>query len=127
MYPYTLEPHVLALEAARRSTLAAHAARHEALLNARAERKARVQAEALRRVAPGFEPQGGMLVPDKVVRAGGGAGGEKEGDGGEGQKPGHERQRSVMDDLVEHLAALESLSGSGSGATGEESIPGDIL
>lgn len=127
MYPYTLEPHVLALEAARRSTLAAHAARLEALLNARAERKARAQAEALRRVAPGFEPQGGMLVPDKVVRTGSGVGGEKEGDGGEEQKPGHERQRSVMDDLVDHLAALESLSGGRSGATGGNSKSGDIL
>ena len=105
MYPFTLEPHVLALEASRRSTLAAHASKHEAILKAKEERRVRAQAEALRRIAPGFEPQAGPLMPDKVQSRLSGSAGEEE-----MRATGHERQRSVMDDLVDHLAALDSSS-----------------
>lgn len=119
VYPFTLEPHVLALEASRRSTLAAHDARHEALLRAREERRVRAQAEALRRIAPGFEPQGAPLVPVKMARTG------TENEMGAAQQPGAERQRSVMDDLVDHLAALESVSTAGKNTGGGNA--GDIL
>lgn len=65
VYPFTLEPHVLTVEASRRSTLAAHAARREAYLKAREEEKERRKREALRKIAPGFEPKSTPLVPTK--------------------------------------------------------------
>lgn len=66
MYPFTLEPHVLALSSARRSTLDAHVARRAALLRARSDaRDARARA-ALARIAPGFDA-GGLLVPVRRV------------------------------------------------------------
>lgn len=65
VYPFTLEPHVIRLEDSRRSTLAAHTARREAYLKAREEEKERRKREALRRIAPGFEPQGTLLLPTK--------------------------------------------------------------
>lgn len=107
VYPFTLEPLVIALEASRRSTFAAHDARHEAFLRAREERRVRAQAEALRRIAPGFEPQGAPLVPVKMARTGADIEAESV------RQLGHERQRSVMDDLVDYLAALDSVSTAG--------------
>ncbi|KAI0674542.1 hypothetical protein C8Q78DRAFT_601998 [Trametes maxima] len=109
VYPFTLEPHVLTVEASRRSTLAAHAARREAYLKARDEEKERRKRDALRRIAPGFEPTATPLIPTKrfsgvpgqhVASAEAGSSGEG---GGE-----HRRTKSVMEDLVDQLAALDS-------------------
>lgn len=108
-YPFTLEPHVLTLESARQSTVAAHAARREAYLKMREEEKVRRKKEALRRVAPGFEPDSGPMVPKRI--------GEfvskridelaaKSGTSDPQQQP--QQPRSVMDDLVDQLAALSS-------------------
>ncbi|KAL4073578.1 hypothetical protein J3A83DRAFT_4091737 [Scleroderma citrinum] len=66
VYPFTLEPHVLRLESSRRNTIAAHTARREALLQAREDEKERRRREALRRVAPGFEGNGSVLMPVRV-------------------------------------------------------------
>ncbi|KAI6045232.1 hypothetical protein EDC04DRAFT_2636570 [Pisolithus marmoratus] len=66
VYPFTLEPHVLALESSRRNTLATNAARREALLRARDDERQRRKREALRRVAPGFEGNGAVLMPVRV-------------------------------------------------------------
>ena len=113
VYPFTLEPHVLTLESSRAATIAAHHVRHEAYLKQREENKERVRREALHRIAPGFEPQSGPLVPTKVSDSnaseagaitGGAALSTEEGPGAQG----HGRQRSVMDDLVDHLAALDA-------------------
>ncbi|TDL24488.1 hypothetical protein BD410DRAFT_785979 [Rickenella mellea] len=106
VYPFTLEPHVLTLESARRSTLSAHAARHMAYLRQREEEKERRRREALRRIAPGFEPTDGPLVPTKVAGKPDAATPSERGSG----TPGHTRQKSVMEDLVDHLAALDTAS-----------------
>ncbi|KAH8115998.1 hypothetical protein DFH11DRAFT_1252098 [Phellopilus nigrolimitatus] len=128
VYPFTLEPHVFMLESSRRSTLAAHTARHEAYLKQRTEDKDRRRRDALRRIAPGFEPQGAPLVPVRMSEAEGGSGGKAGGAGAEsgrtfpeGGERGHVRQRSVMDDLVDHLAALDAANTT----AGSSSIPGD--
>jgi len=87
-------------------------------LKQREDEKQRRKREALRRIAPGFEPESGPLVPTRMSAALGEAGAE----GGEGKAtaaPGgmHVRTRSVMDDLVDHLAALDAVSTS-SNSTG---------
>lgn len=103
VYPFTLEPHVLNIESNRRSTLAALEARHEAYLRAREDEKNRRKREALRRIAPGFEPRSAPLVPVKT----GAALGLQEG-GSNSNAAGQDLpQRDVMDDLVDKLAALE--------------------
>ncbi|KAF9466775.1 hypothetical protein BDZ94DRAFT_1250753, partial [Collybia nuda] len=66
VYPFTLEPHVVTLESSRRTTIAAHAARREAYLRTRENDKERRKRDALRKIAPGFEPQGTVLVPTRV-------------------------------------------------------------
>ncbi|KAJ7051199.1 hypothetical protein C8F01DRAFT_648678 [Mycena amicta] len=97
VYPYTIEPHILTLESSRRSTLAAHQAQREAYLRARLEEKERRKRDALRRIAPGFEPEGHLLVPTKrsslIVPS---------------PPPAQQRPKSVMEDLVDQLAALDS-------------------
>lgn len=113
VYPFTLEPHIITLESSRRATLAAHAARREAYLKAREEEKERRKREALKRVAPGFEPQGGLLVPTKTFSTDmhpDGVSGNIPGSGPDTPEGNHNRSKSVMDDLVEHLASLESRS-----------------
>jgi len=102
VYPFTLEPHVLTLENSRRSTLAAHAARREAYLRAREEEKERRRREALHRIAPGFMPAGTPLVPVKRSSLALGA------PLAELESAGHARTKSVMEDLVDQLAALDS-------------------
>ncbi|KAF8346460.1 hypothetical protein F5887DRAFT_962122 [Amanita rubescens] len=97
VYPFTLEPHVLSVESSRRSTIAAHTARRQAYLLAREEEKEKRKRDALRKIAPGFEPQA-VLVP---IRA---ASNTEPNEG--------EQTKSVMDNLVEQLAALESLHSS---------------
>ncbi|THH03950.1 hypothetical protein EW146_g10310 [Bondarzewia mesenterica] len=105
-YPFTLEPHITLLESSRRQTIAAHAARREALLRAREDEKERRKREALRRIAPGFEPRGTPLVPTKMSP-----------DSAERHAHEHEhgepssaegRAKDVMEDLVDGLAALDS-------------------
>nr|GAT55352.1 predicted protein [Mycena chlorophos] len=100
VYPYTIEPHILTLESSRRSTLAAHQAQREAYLRQRLEEKERRKRDALRRIAPGFEPQGQVLVPTKRSSL-------------VGPLPpsppqSQQRPKSVMEDLVDQLAAMDS-------------------
>lgn len=108
VYPFTLEPHVLTLESSRRSTIAAHTARREEYLRQREMEKERRKKEALKRIAPGFDPTA-VLVPE--TRQGHRSSGSVD----SGLRPeqrnipvGHERSHSVMDDLVETLAALDA-------------------
>ncbi|KAI0075974.1 hypothetical protein K474DRAFT_1623771 [Panus rudis PR-1116 ss-1] len=109
VYPFTIEPHVLTVEASRRSTLAAHAARREAYLKAREEEKERRKREALRRIAPGFEPQAAPLVPTKRFSAEIASPPTMSATNStSGQDATHNRTRSVMDDLVDQLAKMES-------------------
>ena len=115
VYPFTLEQHVLTLESSRRSTIASHNARHEALLKQREEEKERRKREALRRIAPGFEPSSGPLVPDRVAGGGGVDASVRSAEGGV-NAPGHTRQRSVMDDLVDQLAAMDAASNGSKGS-----------
>lgn len=124
VYPFTLEPHILTLESSRRATLASHAARHATVLKQREEEKERRRREALRKVAPGFEPQSAPLVPVRVqksITAVGSVSDEKDSNnrlettgeaGVDNNTPGHTRQRNVMDDLVDHLAALDAAQSS---------------
>ncbi|EJD05410.1 uncharacterized protein FOMMEDRAFT_26340 [Fomitiporia mediterranea MF3/22] len=120
-YPFTLEPHVLTLESSRAATIAAHSARHEAYLKRREENKERRRREALRRIAPGFEPQSGPLVPTKIsglsstntsdTRRNEDDSVKDNGSAVSGVDYVH--PRSVMDDLVDHLAALDAVAGAG--------------
>ncbi|KAI0263035.1 hypothetical protein BC834DRAFT_971583 [Gloeopeniophorella convolvens] len=102
VYPFTLEPHVLALSASRRSARAAHAARQSAVLAARADAAQRRARAALRRVAPGFEPHGAPLVPVRQQEA------MAE---GEGEREQEQEKRDVMGELVDGLARLDAGSG----------------
>lgn len=95
--------------------MTAHAARREACLKSREDEKERRKRDALRRIAPGFEPQSAPLVPTKrisvdlgsYVNTGMSVSRTNSGQSGSEPQPGH---RSVMDDLVDHLAAMESAS-----------------
>ncbi|KAG8687739.1 hypothetical protein FRC08_011826 [Ceratobasidium sp. 394] len=101
VYPFTIEPHIITLESSRQSTLAAHAARRDAYLRAREEEKVRKKKEALRRIAPGFDPDMGALLPTKLSAV-------------TPSVPANHPEtvapapRSAMDDLVDQLAAMES-------------------
>ncbi|KAI1797977.1 hypothetical protein LXA43DRAFT_875818, partial [Ganoderma leucocontextum] len=103
VYPFTLEPHVLTVEASRRSTLAAHTARREAHLKARDEENEQRKREALRRIAPGFEPMSTPLVPTKRFSGVPIPPTSSLADGSS-----HRRTKSVMEELVDHLEALDS-------------------
>jgi hypothetical protein len=93
------------MESARRTTLAAHAARRDAYLRARDDDKERRKRDALRRIAPGFNPNSSPLVP---TRGGAATSAQPPALGGDDATDG--RTRSVMDDLVDQLAALDSAS-----------------
>jgi len=119
VYPFTLEPHVVTLESSRRKTIEAHETRREAYLRSRDDDKERRKRDVLRRIAPGFEPHGGPLVPTTTTttrNAGNNlnsimntleGGGEAAAAGYE-QQPHQQSSRSVMDDLIDQLAALDS-------------------
>ncbi|KAH7882355.1 hypothetical protein F5I97DRAFT_1939410 [Phlebopus sp. FC_14] len=103
VYPFTLEPHVLTVESARRNTLAAHTARREALLRARDDEKERRRREALRRVAPGFEGNGTVLTPVRAASSS-----ESDDAVKAGQSTDEKRSVDVMDDLVDQLAKMDA-------------------
>ncbi|KAF9009098.1 hypothetical protein BDQ17DRAFT_1275520 [Cyathus striatus] len=107
VYPFTLEPHIITLESTRRSTIASHATRREAYLRLREEEKQRRERDALKKIAPGFIPHGTPLVPTKptapdTFHAEGHASNISQ------RVNDHVRSRSVMDDLVDQLAAMNS-------------------
>jgi hypothetical protein len=119
VYPFTLESHILTIESSRRSTFAAHAAKHEALLRTRQEEHDRRRREALNRIAPGFDPSKGALVPEKRMSLVGSVNPVSSSLGGSpspgaavasGSGQEHTRTRSVMDDLVDQLAMLDANS-----------------
>lgn len=128
VYPFTLEPQVLTLEAARQSTLTAHAARRESFLRAREEEKERrrraeeeekerKRREALRKVAPGFEPEAGTLVPKRLSVPPASVNPNPSNEMRTGASllplpPAPPQQRDVMADLVDQLAALDAASSS---------------
>ena len=96
------------MESMRKAKLASDTARHEAYLKQREDEKQRRKREALRRIAPGFEPDSGPLVPTKMSR--------DPADGVKGTSVNDEPPvRDVMDDLVDHLAALDAASSSSPG------------
>ncbi|KAF5344770.1 hypothetical protein D9757_013429 [Collybiopsis confluens] len=115
VYPFTLEPQVLTMESSRRSTIAAHEARRQAYLRSREDEKEQRKREALRKIAPGFEPRGSLLVPTRASSVPLSTGSESA-DTGPGPitsssssgTPGHRHSKSVMEDLVDQLAALDS-------------------
>ena len=109
VYPFTLEPHVLRLESSRRNTLAAHTARREALLRAREDEKEQRRREALRRVAPGFEGDGSVLMPVRVSSdSTGSAGSDTERVQRRGPSSPPNVHVDAMDDLANQLARLET-------------------
>lgn len=110
VYPFTLEPHVLSLAAARRNTLEAHSARRDALLRARADARNERARAALARIAPGFEPQGALLVPVRKVAALAGSGTQHILDAVEELK--EDGPKDAMAALVDGLAAMDSGKGS---------------
>jgi hypothetical protein len=75
----------------------------EAYLKRREEDKERQKKDALRKVAPGFEPSAGTLVPQRV--------------GGSSSQPNAPAaplptiQKDPMADLVDQLAALDTAHG----------------
>lgn len=75
----------------------------------REEEKARRKKEALRRVAPGFEPDSGPMVPKRIGELASKRTDELAAKSGN-EVPGRvePQARSVMDDLVDQLAAMSS-------------------
>ncbi|KZS97219.1 hypothetical protein SISNIDRAFT_450014 [Sistotremastrum niveocremeum HHB9708] len=88
----------MTLESSRQSTLAAHTSRRDAFLRAREEEKERRKREALRRVAPGFEPSKGVLTPTSLRKS----------ISPPPLAPNATLPRSIMDDLVDQLEAMDT-------------------
>jgi len=65
VYSFSLEERTLALLAQQRQSLSTDIAQHTEALAAWDREKQRRKREELRRVAPGFEPDLGMLVPTR--------------------------------------------------------------
>ncbi|KAJ3718099.1 hypothetical protein DFJ43DRAFT_777726 [Lentinula guzmanii] len=107
VYPFTLEPHVLTLESSRRSTVSSHQARHEAFLLSRENEKEQRKREALRKIAPGFEPRGSVLVPTRATSVPLSATPNNVNADTLPSSTGHRYTKSVMEDLVDQLAALD--------------------
>ncbi|KAG8833891.1 hypothetical protein FRC18_002908 [Serendipita sp. 400] len=146
VYPYTLEPHIITLESQRQTTLAAQKAHREAVFRRREQAKEqqrlereriktlmeeeeeRKRKEKLRKVAPGFDPNVGALVPTRVGKAATpasptaststmgimDAGGSSVSSFAFPPPPAPVKQRDVMADLVDQLAALDAASSSSS-------------
>jgi len=112
VYPFTLEPHIITLESSRRTTLAAHSARREAYLKSREEEKERRKRDALRRIAPGFEPDSAPLVPTITQRHSIDIHPQTAGSSEQMSTVDktHNRSKSAMEELVDQLEALESKS-----------------
>jgi hypothetical protein len=108
VYPFTLEPHVLTMESSRRSTMAAHAARREAYLRSREDEKEQQKRDALRKIAPGFEPRGSPLVPTRATSVPPTPDNSNLAASSHNSASGHRYTKSVMEDLVDQLAALDS-------------------
>ncbi|PBK70444.1 hypothetical protein ARMSODRAFT_955944 [Armillaria solidipes] len=108
VYPFTIEPHILTVESSRRTTLAAHTARREAFLRARDDEKERRKRETLRKIAPGFEPAGSVLVPTKTGSVSNPPSHTTPGPEPQTGSSSQQRSKSVMEDLVDQLAALDS-------------------
>jgi len=102
VYPFTLEPHVAHIEATRQSTFNSLMDRCEAHLKLRQEEKERRKKEALWKVAPGFEPSAGTLVPQRVGT------GSSQPNAQSGSLPTQNVPKDPMADLVDQLAALEA-------------------
>lgn len=107
VYPFSLENHILTLESSRRKTFTSHAVRREAYLKTRLEEKEKRKRDALRRIAPGFEPRSTPLVPTRVASSGSPIDGPHPSLPPVGAVP-QVQTRSVMDDLVDQLEALDS-------------------
>ncbi|KAG8800634.1 hypothetical protein FRC17_006828 [Serendipita sp. 399] len=157
VYPYTLEPHILTLESQRQATFTAQNAHRATVFQRREqvkeqqrqeqerlkrlieEEEERRRKEKLRKVAPGFDPSAGALVPKRVGNASSPASGNTTfsldlsgststaravGIGAPSSSsspplafpppPAPVKQRDVMADLVDHLAALDAASTSSS-------------
>jgi len=123
-YPFTLEPHTLTLESSRQTTLQAHQARNAIYLKAREDEKSRKKREALRKIAPGFEPSSGPLVPTIISHSRqsstiaatefGAEHSEHTRSDSVYPRDGFEvKERDVMDDLVDQLAAIDSARNGG--------------
>ncbi|KAJ3809009.1 hypothetical protein EV368DRAFT_87749 [Lentinula lateritia] len=110
VYPFTLEPHVLTLESSRRSTISAHQTRRDAYLRSRENEKEQRKREALRKIAPGFEPRGSVLIPTRATSVPLSTTPDASLDGSptSNADEGHRHTKSVMEDLVDQLAALDS-------------------
>jgi len=104
VYPFTLEPHIVTFESSRRQTVAAHTARREAYLRSREDDKELRKRDALRKIAPGFEPHGGPLVPTRTTNNSM----TTYQDGAKGHEQPQQQSRSAMDDLVDQLAILDT-------------------
>jgi len=115
-YPFTLEPHTLTLESSRQTTLQAHHARNTAYIKQREDEKSRKKREALRKIAPGFEPSSGPLVPTKLSHSSspqsstviGSESIDAKTDSVHPEDGFGVKKRDVMDDLVDQLAAIDS-------------------
>lgn len=101
VYPFTLEPHIITLESSRRATIAAHTTRREAYVRHRADEIERRKRDALHKIAPGL---GTMLVPTRASHS---HESNTTATGAE-QHQVQEKERDVMDALVDQLAAIES-------------------
>lgn len=99
----------MTLESSRQLTLQAHDARNAAYLRAREDEKIRRQKDALRKIAPGFEPSAGTLIPTKLRNPAGGFS-SSSGPPSASSVPAASptQPRDVMDDLVDQLVALDS-------------------
>ena len=103
-YPFTLEPHVLAMESSRQTTVAAHAARREVYLKSREDAKKRRKREALQRVAPGFDPDQGVLRPTSFSAKSTGKPTQALGTASQNEE---DQQQKYLDQLVDQLSKLD--------------------